>query len=62
LSKNTEACHFYDDNSKVQNWNYLPEEIGDACLGKASCSFSLNYNGFAYNGKNYDLRNTLASG
>jgi hypothetical protein len=61
-TKPSKACDFQDDQTKLGGWSYLPEAIGDACLGKVNCNFSLNYNGFAYNGKNYDLRSSLATG
>ncbi len=41
---------------------WLPEEIGQDCIGKTSCSITTNAKGFSYNGKSYDLKTTIGAG
>lgn len=59
INPKQEACDFKEDPSGSFVW--LPEEVGYQCIGKTSCPIIQTNTGFTYNGKDYNLRDSVGA-
>eukprot|EP01084_Bolivina_argentea_P046116 84900_1 len=59
ISSDDEVCDFKEDPDG--NFVWLPQVIGNDCIGKQTCNITSNYNGFMYDGMTYDLRTKTTS-